>query len=295
MRRRLRKLANAYACFLIAILFIIGTFPLVSSERGEHKCIQAMRSFATNVFGIFNRLNASRHVRAAERMLSEGNLSGAEAHLQNALKLDPKSFAAYLHLVTLHLIRKDVKGADEVLKRAKAYLPTEQLSYLYTTAGDCCAFFVPMDVKVMERYYREALKLYPKNATALNNYGYALAERGIKLDEAERMIKSALKLEPNNAAFIDSLGWVYYKQGRYDEAVKWLEKAVGLQSNDAELRYHLGMAYIAVGRIDEARLQLEEALRINPKHVGANEALKELEREQEKIRQREKEPTGEMA
>lgn len=291
MRRRLRKIAEVYACFLIVAVFAIGIFHLMSSENG--KCTRMVRSLVASAIDMFNRLQASEHVRVAIKMLKRNNLSEAERHLLRALELDRRNFTAYLHLISLRLVRKDVKGADELLEQAKAHLPREQASHLYTSAGDWCAFFVPMDTKVMERYYREAIKLHPKNATALNNYGYALAERGIKLDEAEKLITEALRLEPNNPAFIDSMGWVYFKQGRYDDAAKWLEKAVMLEPNDAELRYHLGMAYAELGRIDEAIAQLEEALRINPKHSGANQALEELKRQRKE--QEEQEPKGEVA
>jgi len=291
VRRKARKLAEAYACFLIIAIFVASVLQLLSS--GNSKCIHAARSLVANAIGILNRLQASTHVRIAVKMLGRKDISGAEAHLQKALELDRKNFAAYMHLITLRLIRRDVKGTDELLNQAKAHLPREQVSHLYTAAGDWCAFFIPMDVKLAERYYREALKLHPRNATALNNYGYALAENGIKLDEAERLIKEALKLEPNNPAFIDSMGWVYFKQGKYADAVEWLEKAVKLEPNDAELRYHLGMTYAELGRIDEAISQLEEALRINPNHEGANNALKELKRRREE--EREEETKGEVA
>lgn len=294
MRRKVRKLVNIYACFLTAFLFIFGLLSALSPNSVKRECIRGVRSLAMSAFGIFNRLNASRYVRAAEEMIAQGNLDKANALLETALKLDAKSFTAYLHLITLRLTRKDVKGADEVLERARLHLPAGQVSHLYTIAGDHCAFFVPVDAKVMERYYREALKLNPKNATALNNYGYALTERGIKLDEAEKLIKSALKIEPNNAAFIDSMGWVYYKKGQYDDAIKWLERAVRLQPEDAELHYHLGMAYIAVGRDEDGRRELGEALRINPSHEGANRALRELEERKER-KQIEETTKGELA
>lgn len=289
MRRRLRKLAEVYACFLIVAIFAIGILQLASYG----KCTHTMHSLVASAIGVLNRLQASKHVRVAIKMLRRDDLNKAERHLLRALELDRRSFTAYLHLIMLRLARKDVKGADELLEQAKAHLPREQASHLYTSAGDWCAFFAPMDAKFMERYYREAIKLHPKNATAFNNYGYALAERGIKLDEAEKLIKEALKLEPNNPAFIDSMGWVYFKQGRYSDAAKWLERAVELEPNDAELRYHLGMAYAELGRIDEAISQLEEALRINPKHGGANQALEELKRQRKE--QEEQEPKGEVA
>ena len=54
----------------------------------------------------------------------------------------------------------------------------------------------------------------PKNADALNSFGYMLAERGQKLDEAVSLVERALAIDPGNGAYLDSLGWAYYKQNK---------------------------------------------------------------------------------
>ena len=58
----------------------------------------------------------------------------------------------------------------------------------------------------------------PGNTSTLNYYGYMLADRGVRLDEAVTMIQRALADEPNNPAYQDSLGWAYYKQNKLPEA-----------------------------------------------------------------------------
>jgi len=66
----------------------------------------------------------------------------------------------------------------------------------------------------------------------LNYYGYMLADRGIRLDEARDLIQRALDQEPYNGAFLDSLGWAYYKQNKLDQAELTLRKAVERESHD---------------------------------------------------------------
>ena len=65
----------------------------------------------------------------------------------------------------------------------------------------------------------------PNNADALNSFGYMLAERGQKLDEAVAFVQRALAIEPGNGAYLDSLGWAYYKQNRLDQAEAPLREA----------------------------------------------------------------------
>jgi tetratricopeptide (TPR) repeat protein len=278
------NVARVFARIVVLLLFVGSLIALL------HSCKHGMRpSSVADILSVFNRLQASRHVRAGEALFSQGRVDEAKTQLSKALELDPKSFAAHSLLIVVYLSEGDVRSVEKLFKHAEANLPIEQVSLLYTYAGDRCAFFEPRNWDAAERYYRRALILNPRNAVALNNYGYALAERGIKLEKAEELIKRALELEPNNGAYLDSLGWVYYKQGRYEEAIELIEKAIKLQPDDAELHYHLGMAYMAVGRLEDAKRQFEEALKMNPNHKGASDAIKQLEQEEEET------PQGEMA
>ena len=65
-----------------------------------------------------------------------------------------------------------------------------------------------------EEQFRKVLEGNPRNSSVLNYYGYMLADRGIRLDEATDLIKRALAEDPENAAYQDSLGWAYFKQNK---------------------------------------------------------------------------------
>ncbi|MCX6635303.1 MAG: tetratricopeptide repeat protein, partial [Acidobacteria bacterium] len=62
-----------------------------------------------------------------------------------------------------------------------------------------------------ETEFRKVLALNPGNASALNYLGYMLADRNVRLSEAQQLIQKALDRDPNNGAYLDSLGWVYYR------------------------------------------------------------------------------------
>ena len=128
--------------------------------------------------------------------------------------------------------------------------------------------------------FQRLLALDPENHRSLNYLGYMLAEKGVRLSEAERLIERALKAEPKNSAYLDSMGWVYYRQGRYAEAVRFLESALAEEetklqglAEDVRRRFygdlvviydHAGDAARALGDLNKARQHWERALEFDP-------------------------------
>jgi len=111
-----------------------------------------------------------------------------------------------------------------------------------------------------EEMFRKALAVNPHDAMVLNYYGYMLADRGIRLDEAITMIHSAVVEDPTNGAYLDSLGWAYFKQGNLPEAQQYLEQAVSHSANDPTVLGHLGEVYAKLGQTDRAEQTWEKAL-----------------------------------
>jgi tetratricopeptide (TPR) repeat protein len=111
-----------------------------------------------------------------------------------------------------------------------------------------------------EEQFKKVLAVDPKNATVLNYYGYMLADRGIRLDEAQDLVQRAVDQEPFNGAYLDSLGWVYYKQNKTDEAESTLHRALERESHDPTIRSHLGDVYAKQGRMELAATEWEKSL-----------------------------------
>jgi len=129
-----------------------------------------------------------------------------------------------------------------------------------------------------ERHHRRALELMPDNPDMMNNLGYFLAERNIKLNEAEDLLQRALKTEPDNPFYLDSLGWIYYRKGRLEEALHLVRKAVyGMTHDDAELREHLGDIYAAMGDMPRAAEEWRRAVRLDKKRETARQKLEQYQ------------------
>jgi tetratricopeptide (TPR) repeat protein len=111
-----------------------------------------------------------------------------------------------------------------------------------------------------EAEFRKVLEANPRHAATLNYYGYMLADRGIRLDEAADLIKRALADDPNNAAYQDSLGWAYYKQNKLDDAEGLLRQAIKREGHDPTIRSHLGDVYAKMGKDTLAEAQFQKSL-----------------------------------
>ncbi|MBZ5693872.1 MAG: tetratricopeptide repeat protein [Acidobacteriia bacterium] len=140
-----------------------------------------------------------------------------------------------------------------------------------------------------EQQFRKVLDANPNNAPVLNYYGYMLADRGIRIDEAASLIQRALKQEPNNGAYLDSLGWAYYKQNKLAEAEEYLRKAVEREGQDATILTHLGSVYLKLGQNERAAELFERSLSEWQKALPADyepEKVAELEAQLKNLKRR---------
>jgi len=103
----------------------------------------------------------------------------------------------------------------------------------------------------------------PRDAHALNAYGYTLAERRRDYAAALPFVKRAHALEPESAPILDSLGWIELRLGRQESALGFLRKAWSLRK-DAEIAAHLGEALWLAGFENEAREVWREGQGIDP-------------------------------
>ena len=113
---------------------------------------------------------------------------------------------------------------------------------------------------------RKVIALSPQHTGALNFVGYALAEDGVSLEEAEALLSRALELRPDDGAIADSYGLCLLKRGQGQRALEELVRADRLSPGDPVVLSHLGDALLAAGRGAEAAAKFREALaRLSPK------------------------------
>ncbi|MGD9488340.1 MAG: tetratricopeptide repeat protein [Calditrichaceae bacterium] len=112
--------------------------------------------------------------------------------------------------------------------------------------------------------YEDGLKRFPDNHLLLNNYGYSLSERNIRMDEALAMAKKAIEAQPDNPAYLDTVGWIYFKLGNLEEAARNIERSVQIRETSSIVLDHLGDIYYEMGKLIDANILWEKALEIEP-------------------------------
>lgn len=129
--------------------------------------------------------------------------------------------------------------------------------------------------EILEVHLKHLLKLKPDHAHALNALGYSLADRKLRLPEAQTLIAKALSLMPEDPFILDSMGWVLYRRGQLSEAFKTLERAYSIKA-DPEIAAHLSEVMARLGMRSEAKNLLEAAAANNPGNKLIENALKAL-------------------
>lgn len=205
----------------------------------------------------------------AFRAYESGNIEDtilllADAELKDEEYLD----AAYL-LGLCYLQLKDYDNAlvylEQLITAEIAPEKTRQcrllLAYIYTITGriklaeyelkklatqkDITAELLEAYTAYKQKNFSKSLEIYqkilnqnPSQATALNDFGYILAETTQELTRALSLCMNALKLQPQNPYYLDSVAWIYYKMGRISDALPYIQKAFSLMPHNTELKTH---------------------------------------------------------
>jgi tetratricopeptide (TPR) repeat protein len=130
-------------------------------------------------------------------------------------------------------------------------------------------------IEVMETSLRKLIGMRPDYAHAYNALGYSLADRNLRLDEAQVLIEKALELSPEDPHIIDSMGWVLYRKGNLEKAIEWLEKAWAVRP-EVDVAAHLGEVLWKAGKSAEARKIWQDAQRLDPNSDTLKETLGRL-------------------
>jgi tetratricopeptide (TPR) repeat protein len=202
-----------------------------------------------------------RAIRVTQALLYGENAQTdqAAAQLRQLLDGTAADFEIHLDLAQVYQEGRRLPEAEQAVHAAEKIAPgpseKEMAGFMLGAVFERQKKFDQAEVQ-----FQKVLGGNPRNPSVLNYYGYMLADRGIRLDEAADMIKRALAEDPGNAAYEDSLGWAYFKQNKLPEAEEWLRKAAAKQSHDPTILSHLGDMYSKMGKDDLAEAQWQKSL-----------------------------------
>jgi tetratricopeptide (TPR) repeat protein len=213
---------------------------------------------------------AEARIRSAQSLAKEGRLNQARKLLRDAP--DPETRRRYLFADSQLLSDAGrVKEAYQLIDKALNAQPDDS-DLLYESA--MLAERAGMH-EIMEGRLRKLIALKADHAHAYNALGYSLADRGLRLDEAEALVARALELLPKDAFIMDSVGWIRFKRGDLPGALKQLEEAYALRA-DPEIAAHLGEVLWKLNRNNDARRILDTALKANPKNTSLQDVIRRL-------------------
>src|SRR5580692_2195777 len=252
---------------------------------------------AVQTFEEMGKLNPEAHKRAQMLLIDtyreSHDIDRAIAETKKALADAPKDQSLIVTLAMLYGEKADsasatklltglLKGTDsdqevyldlaQVQERSRKYEDAERSAQkaeeLAKSSGDKETIWFMLgaiyerqkEFDRAEQEFRKVLEVNPNNAAVLNYYGYMLADRNVRLDEALSLIQRAVKQEPNNGAYLDSLGWAYLKQGKLSEAEENLQKAAAKSAHDPTVLGHLAEVYLKMGQTERAAALMERAL-----------------------------------
>jgi len=185
---------------------------------------------------------------AAARQLLEGLLKGGDNDLE-----------IYLDLAQVESRGKKYADAEQSAQKAEQMAQSgaarESVWYMLGAIYERQKKFDDA-----EQQFRKVLDVNPNNGPVLNYYGYMLADRGVRVEEAASLIQRALKQDPNNGAYLDSLGWAYYRQNKLVEAEEFIRKAIVNEGNDPTILSHMADICLKLGRNECAADYFEKSL-----------------------------------
>jgi tetratricopeptide (TPR) repeat protein len=118
------------------------------------------------------------------------------------------------------------------------------------------------------RAYEQAITAAPRFAEALNNWG--VAHLGLRqFDLAADRFRVALEIQPDDPRTLNNLGTALHEAGDFTNAVRQYERAIAREPAYAEAHYNLANSLAALGDVTAALAHYERALALQPAHAGA--------------------------
>jgi tetratricopeptide (TPR) repeat protein len=199
-------------------------------------------------------------LRGAQILAKQGKVDAARQRLESARGSLPAEVPRLL-IAESQLLR-DAGRNDEALgvlsKSLDQHPDNPELLYEVALAAERAN-----RIAEAERYLRRLIEVKPDSAQGYNALGYSLADRSLRLDEAQQLIDKALSLSPDDPFILDSKGWLLFRQGQAMAALEILKRAHALRP-DPEIAAHIGEVLWALGRRDDALSVWRDAAKAHP-------------------------------
>ncbi|MBI5651383.1 MAG: tetratricopeptide repeat protein [Chloroflexi bacterium] len=222
------------------------------------------------IYGWFfvQRLSSSYLIERGDQLVAAGDLDGALAAYQNAIKLNVADPIGYEHLGWAEY----TLGRDaDALAHFERALKLEPARALCITGAGLAAYRL-RDYRRAARYLEHAVDADPENGTIREYLGIAK----YRLDDfgsAAEHLQLAVLLEPESATSHYYLARAQTQRGNGAYALPHLDAAEQLGFDPAAVRFARGLAWLEQGNYQAAKTDLENVTTRQPTHSDALLAL----------------------
>jgi putative PEP-CTERM system TPR-repeat lipoprotein len=212
--------------------------------------------------------SADSYVAAGDRHAAAKQYPESIVEYRRALKRDPRSAKARLHLADAYMHSNDLARATQEYLVAAELLPDDAETQLKAAAmvlvgQDFADVLVRTERLLQKDPNNVAARVMHANATAgLTHFDAAISE-----------IQQAIALDPTHSGPYGSLGALQLATGATAQAERTFRHAVDVEPRSATAHLMLASYYWAAGRFADAERSLQRAVAIDPGHLGAHRAL----------------------
>lgn len=215
---------------------------------------------------------AEAHYQLGAVLSEIGQREVAISEFREALRLEPSLWDAYDRLVGVLCEQQDFDGAIRVFKEALRDRMVRDL----TSMGTACPTY-----EAHLAVLREKVSASPDDPNAHNELGWALTNfdpfsPSSGLEQAVKYFREAIRLNPKNAEAHRNYGYLLRRIGDVDHALQEFGKALDLDSDDAETHLEMGDTLLYKGDLAAALTHYHEVLRVEPENRYARRMVLRL-------------------
>lgn len=233
--------------------------------------------------------------------ISKGEIEGAIAYLQKAIRLNPIFTDSYLNLSSIYLNQKDYLEAQNMLRSYPKYLEndvmrnqisknyikiaseyfnsndypsaiiyfsaslefavTEDLVLAYKKMATCSSILG--NTELAYKYIKDAYILNVNNVDTLKIYA-TIAHRRKNYEEALGLYQKILTIIPNDASIISAKGAIYLERNNFKKAEELFLQALALDPLNATNLLNMAGFHFSQGQYSDSISTLEKALKAYP-------------------------------
>ena len=165
-----------------------------------------------------------------DRLLTEGNLAGAEQRFTAVLEEKPDFVAAQKGLAKIRVKQNRIDDAIWILERIKSRDECDLDARL--TLAELYSWARKYDRSIVE--YKDVISLDTMNVAALKRLGRVL-RWATRYRESEESYALVLALEPDDPEALSGLALTYAQQKRMDEALGLIDRALKQSPDNVEI------------------------------------------------------------